>query len=375
VIVVFFRLIHLSAGAMIRATPIRFVSRKAHKKAPQYILHKIFNADQFYWVSNIRNEIKLWHLEDDPTIMLPIMITDNRTYQNYYSPVEETYPGESFAVTEYVLDHLKFTKIFTSYGINNIFEKHLDRCTFVNFTSTCKANRKYYNRPFAPNMICKLDPDTMGLIFNSLDVNSLGRFSKSSKDCYDKIVEITGVCEKMIILPEIGKSRPKIPDIDNFKIDVWGSLTHLIRLNISDFIFGYLDLPDVMNLFSLNTKVNMRMKMMRAQPNVMTKISFSGWSFSTIDPNFIPPFCPTLVYSPPPPITIESKKCFSHTTVTQIQHGESIIYNGTVYCKKTLVEKSEKDKRYYTAKTRGLRHRYDSDDDGHYDEYRDHHYY
>jgi hypothetical protein len=363
VIDVFYRLIHLSTGAMIRATPIRFVSRKACKKAPQYILHKIFNADQFYWASKVRNEIKLWTLESDPTIMLPVMIIDDRTFTNFYSPVEESYPSESLTVTEYVLDHLKFIKNVTSHKINEIFEKHLDRCTFVNFTSTCKANRKYYKSPITSNMICMLDPDTMGLIFNSLDVNSLGRISKSSKDCYDKIVAITGVCEKMIILPKIGKSRPKIPDVDKFKIDVWGSLTQLIRLNISDFIFGYLELQDVMNLFSLNTKVNMRMKMMRAQPNVMTKISFSGWRFSNIDPHFIPPFCPTIIYSPPPPITIESKKCFSHTDLMQIQHGESIIYNGTVYYKKTLVERGETDRRYYSPKIRNRRPRHGDDDD------------
>lgn len=346
-------------GAMICAKPVRFLQGSKKK---QLVLYKHFNTDCFFWVHCNRNEVNIWHLVSDPINTLPIIITDQRELKNCYTIVDEDFPGESTNVTGYVIEQLRFIKNSTALSMFNIMSNYCDRKTLVDYMSICKTSRKAYSKSITENIICEIDFDMLNTIFNIWDVKTLGKLAACCKDIRRKVQEITGVGTQLIPIAKTRYHYKCLPDVISFKISVWGNLDYLVKKNVVDLIFPHLDFSDTMNLFSVNSKANLRMKLMRALPNTLTKLSMTNWNLSVTDPNSMSQFYPIVIYTPPVLETQQLQKSntnyktsnlqnVSYTLVTQTQIGESILYNGKIYYKQNVVT-TEQTNKTYSAETK-----------------------
>lgn len=366
-------------ATMNRTNPIRFM---LGSKKKQIVLYQQFNTDCFFWVSCNRNDVNIWHLESDPINTLPVIITDQRELKNCYSLVEESFLNESTTVTEYVVEHLRFIKNSTALETFNILANYCDRKTLVDYMSICKTSRKSYSKSITENIICTLNYDMLNKIFNIWDVKTLGKIAACCKSIRAKVQEITGVGQQMIPIAKTRYHYKCLPDVISFKISVWGNIDYLAKANVVDLIFPHLDFSDTMNLFSVNSKANLRMKLMRALPNTLTKLSMTNWSLSVTDPNSMSQFYPIVIYTPPVLETQQLKKFdinrktsnlqnVNYTLVTQTQIGESIMYNGKIYYKQNIVTTEQTNKTYsaVTKYKRTYRRGYEDDYDYDYERY------
>jgi hypothetical protein len=102
---------------------------------------------------------------------------------------------------------------------------------------------------------------------------------------------------------------------------------------------------------------------MMASPNIEIKLSMNSWNNSVTIPKQMSEFYPTVMFVPAPePIKIIN--IWSGETNIQ-QLGESLIYNGKPFYKKTIVlSKPDSNKRYYQAshKSKSIKRRNDDQD-------------
>jgi len=335
--------LHIQPVDTMSTDPIRFISQdtqstpstpsiKSKSRRPILLprLYKRVGTQDRVWMLPHKTQKDCVNVCDqwcDPTRTLFDVVTI-KEFEVSYEPVLEIYKGESLVVTKEIIERIIFVKYLAE------------------------------NRSLV-NIICIVPVDMMSCICCYLTVKDTMRLSKCSKQLRLMITDMTGIGEEFIC----SDSNKLIPSVDRFKICIWGSLDHLVKTNLADLIFRYLDMSDVMNLFSVNKFSNLRLTLMMASPNIEIKLSMNSWNNSVTIPKQMSEFYPTVMFVPAPePIKIIN--IWSGETNIQ-QLGESLIYNGKPFYKKTIVlSKPDSNKRYYQAshKSKSIKRRNDDQD-------------
>lgn len=297
-----------------------YLVQNAKKSKQPFILYIDNFTIDYYWVqiNNKSNEIRMWDLISDPINTLPIKYMSKRELELTYSVYEETYPGESIVINNYVCEQLRFQKNVICQDMINIFKNHFDKDTFLNYTSLCKKTRKS---------------------------NEL------------KIVE-----------------HCTISDTNNFNNNIWGSFDHLIKNNLFEtLLFPHLGFLGIMKLFALSSKTHSYMKLMRSLPNIPIQISMTNWNYSVIKPKYIPSIDPVVVYIPALPKETKTthvhkkssqnrQQLINFDLIEETVYGESVTFNEKQYFKKTIVTKTETNKTYYCLPKSKYKRHYSSYD-------------
>ncbi len=295
--------------------------RKAAKNQKSWTLYKHSKTKKQFWVHIFKSNVYIWNYLSDFCNDKPQLVMPEKEFKLAYSSVQEI----QALVVQKTLKHVQYVatvvrKAWVLSLVHPILEENLgDRKMWVAFTSTCKSSRRHYKPFYSNNDLCKLPRDLVGDIFGFLGAKHVGCISQCSKKTKVFAGDIIGINQKTIC---------KIPNLDEIKINIWGSLNFLVAHGLADLVVKYLPFPDISSLFSVNSFTQLRLFAMRSVPGT-TKISMLDYQCSVRTPNKISYFLPKITYFPAKQDAKNELRTF----------GEYVLCDGFRYYKKDVLLK------------------------------------
>ena len=286
--------------------------KKSVKSTPNWYLYSetLNEKTEYYWIAKTPKGFrKQAFISDLNNSFLANYITPQQ-FKMYVPELSEN-DNESQIVTDYVLAELlqqkkpveiipeikticttkssKMSKSFNTMPHIQVFLMHIRETSNIKLFGKilqCSKNcHKYIN-------------DIIGLGNN---LNNI--FSKTENTQKIKSMEFFNYDDKPqelkhLQIQRLNKIQVKIPAIQNFKLNILGSLNNFIQTGLFSLIVPYLSFPELMNLYSVNSKANLFADLMRKNPGVPLKMSFNDW-INPIALHKTNPFNPTIIYFEP----------------------------------------------------------------------------